>query len=83
MTAANSVRGFPLRDGWAIEVDQAERSGDEWRFELPPRTSRDVRLRVQVPDGASIGRQKAINIYATDLSGGLLGGVTVYVRKGA
>jgi hypothetical protein len=83
LAAGNAVRDFALRDGWAIEVDQAERRGDEWRFELAPRTSRDVRLRVQVPDDTPIGRQKAINIWATDLNGGLLGGVTVYVRKGA
>lgn len=83
LAAANGLRDFELRDGWRIDVDQAQLRDGEWVLELAPRTARDITLRVHVPDETPVGRRKAVNIWATDARGGLLGGVTVYVRKGA
>lgn len=83
LASANELHQFPLRDGWRFEVEDAEAHEDQWLLTVPARMSRDVKLRVQVPDDTPVGREKPITIWATDSLGGLLGGVTVQVRKEA
>lgn len=82
LSANHALGGFSLRDGWTLDVDNAQRQGDAWQLDVPPKGSLNVALRLQVPDDAPAGQRKAVNIWATDRFGALLGGVTIHVRKG-
>jgi len=82
LSGNHALGGFSLRDGWTLDVDNARRQGDAWQLDVPPKDSLNVSLRLLVPDDAPAGQRKAVNIWATDRFGALLGGVTIHVRKG-
>jgi hypothetical protein len=83
LAQGNALQGARLTEGWTLEVGDAVRDEQAFRLQLPPGASKNVKVRIHVPDATPAGRRKAVNIWAADRFGALLGGVTVYVTKEA
>jgi hypothetical protein len=80
LIADNRINGFPLTEGWAVTIPGLTEHPAGWHAVIPPGTTQDIQVIVDVPADATPGTTKAINLTATDQLGGVVGGVTIYVE---
>ncbi len=80
LMADNRLDGFPLANGWTLTFPGLTEHPAGWRVAIPPGTTRDIEVVVEVPADAAAGDAKAINLTAMDPLGGVVGGVTIYLE---